>query len=168
MVQLSTLPRLALALAATVFIACATTGARAQDPAEVLLELVPAKGPAIDLTRAQLEALPQVEFQTTTGWTQGSARYSGPRLHDVLALAGLQDQPVEAEAANDYKVTLTPDLIGPDYPILALRIDGKPFGLRDLGPLWVIYPYDLSPDYRSEEIFSASIWQVVRISAAGD
>ena len=108
--------------------------------------------------------MPQEEFETKTQWTQGSARYSGPRLTDVLALAGLQGIAVEAQATNDYGVKLTPDLIGPDYPIVALRIDDAPFSLRDLGPLWVIYPYDLSPDYRSEKIFSASMWQVVRIS----
>jgi hypothetical protein len=151
-------------------VACALLAgvARAQDPSEVLLELVPPEGESLQLTRADLEALPQIEFETTTEWTEGSASYRGPRLADVLALAGLQGQPVEATAANDYKVTLTPELIGADYPIIALRINDKPFGLRALGPLWIVYPYDKSADYRSEQVFAASIWQLVRIGPVKD
>jgi hypothetical protein len=160
--------RLALTLALTLSFFGGAPAARAEESSDVLLELVPTEGPAIDLTRAQLEALPQVSFETKTGWTEGSALYSGPRLSEVLALAGLQGKPVEATAANDYKVVLTPDLIGPDYPIVALKINDKPFNLRELGPLWVIYPYDSSADFRSERVFSASIWQVVRFAPAKD
>ncbi|HEY6919770.1 MAG TPA: oxidoreductase [Tabrizicola sp.] len=153
-----------LALAASCTLVAPTV--QAEDADEVLLELVPPEGPTIKMTRAELEALPQVEFVTTTSWTQGSASYKGPRLSEVLALAGLQGVPVEATAANDYKVILTPDLIGADYPIIALRIDDKPFGLRELGPLWVIYPYDSSEEYRSEPVFGASIWQLIRLAPA--
>ena len=138
----------------------------AQDSTELLLELVPPDGAPIRLSRTDLEALPQLSFETTTGWTESSALYTGPRLIDVLKLAGLDGRPVLATAANDYKVTLTPDLIGPDYPIVAIRVDDKPFSLRELGPLWIIYPYDLAADYRTENVFAASIWQLVRISPA--
>ncbi|MDP5360810.1 MAG: oxidoreductase, partial [Paracoccaceae bacterium] len=31
------------------------------------------------------------------------------------------------------------------------------------GPLWVVYPYDMSADYRSEVIYYRSIWQLDRI-----
>lgn len=163
----SILPRMATGLAVAAVSFSVALSARAQDADDILLELVPAEGPTIALTRAELEALPQVEFATATEWTEGVARYSGPSLNTVLELADLQGQPVEAVAANDYKITLTPDLVGPDYPIVALRIDDKPFGLRELGPLWIVYPYDLAPAYRSEEIFAASIWQLVRLSPAG-
>ena len=163
----SILPRVATSLAVAAVSLSVALSVRAHEADEILLELVPAEGPTIALTRAELEALPQVEFETATEWTEGVSRYSGPSLTAVLELAGLQGQPVEAVAANDYKVTLTPDLVGPDYPIVALRIDGKPFGLRELGPLWIVYPYDLAPEYRSEEIFAASIWQLVRLLPAG-
>ena len=36
---------------------------------------------------------------------------------------------------------------------------------RDKGPLWVIYPYHDNIDYRSETIYSRSIWQLDRIEA---
>lgn len=166
MSSLSAFPRMTICLVAVAMSLSATIAARAQDPSEILLEVVPSGGDPIQLTRAELEALPQIEFETTTVWTEGSARYRGPRLSDVLALADLQGGPVETTAANDYKVTLPPDLVGPDFPIVALRINGQPFGLRQLGPLWIVYPYDSQPEYQSEKIFAASVWQLIRITAA--
>ncbi len=162
------MPRLTLSMATFVLFVSAPFAALAQDPSEILLELQPKDGPAVELTREELEALPQVEFETATNWTEGSARYSGPRLSEVLALAGLSGVPVQATAANDYMVTITPDLIGPDYPIIAVRIDGEPFDKRELGPLWIIYPYDSSADYRSENVFAASIWQLVSLAYSKD
>ncbi|RYH00603.1 oxidoreductase, partial [Salipiger sp. IMCC34102] len=39
--------------------------------------------------------------------------------------------------------------------------------VRDKGPLWIVYPYDDTPEYRSEVIYSRSIWQLDRIEVAG-
>jgi hypothetical protein len=35
--------------------------------------------------------------------------------------------------------------------------------LREKGPLWIIYPFDSSPEYQTELIYSRSIWQLNRI-----
>ena len=35
--------------------------------------------------------------------------------------------------------------------------------VREKGPIWVIYPYDHDADYRTDTIFSRSIWQLDRI-----
>lgn len=48
--------------------------------------------------------------------------------------------------------------------ILAYLLDGQPMSVRDKGPLWLVYPYDASPAFRSEVIYSRSIWQLDRIS----
>jgi hypothetical protein len=32
--------------------------------------------------------------------------------------------------------------------------------------LWIVYPYDRSPDYQSETIYARSIWQLRRIHLA--
>ena len=32
--------------------------------------------------------------------------------------------------------------------------------LRDKGPLWVVFPYDASEEFRRDEIYAQSIWQV--------
>jgi hypothetical protein len=35
--------------------------------------------------------------------------------------------------------------------------------LRDKGPVWVVFPYDLATEYQSEVVYSRSVWQMVRI-----
>jgi hypothetical protein len=37
--------------------------------------------------------------------------------------------------------------------------------LRDKGPLWIIYPYDSKSDFRTEVVYSRSIWQRDRLEA---
>lgn len=132
----------------------------------VLLELVPPGGGApIRLTRAELEALPQTGFETSTIWTSGTTRFSGPRLADVLALGGLGGQPLIATAENEYSVRIPAEAVGPDTPIVALRLDGRPFDRRELGPLWIVFPYDSGPGFQTEAVYSMSVWQLIRLQS---
>ncbi|MFM7446066.1 MAG: oxidoreductase, partial [Tabrizicola sp.] len=48
-------------------------------------------------------------------------------------------------------------------PILAYLQNGEPMSVREKGPLWVVYPYDLKAEYQTEVTFSRSIWQLVRL-----
>lgn len=118
------------------------------------------------LSRADLEALPQHSFTTSTIWTIGRANFSGPPLINVLATAGIKTGYVELIAINDYRVSIEVAGLAPLVPILATRVDGKAFPRRKKGPLWLVYPYDDDPDFRSEAIYARSIWQVIRIDAA--
>lgn len=113
-----------------------------------------------------LDALPQVTFSTTTIWTEGTIMFSGPALMSVLDWLQAEPGNVRASAANDYSVTLAPDTIGPDFPILATRKNGVPFGARDSGPIWLVYPYDSSAEYRSDLIYSQSVWQLTHITVS--
>lgn len=69
-------------------------------------------------------------------------------------------------AANDYSVMMPCSEIGVEIPIVANRIDGEPFSVRDKGPLWVVFPYDASPNYRTEPVYAYSIWQLVDIEVS--
>lgn len=111
-----------------------------------------------------LGALPQVEFATSTIWTTGEQRFSGPSLRSVLDLVDARGTSVSAEAANAYSVDLPNRVIEDAAPILARRIDGKPFGLRDRGPLWLVYPYDSHERFRTEAAYAQSIWQLVALT----
>jgi hypothetical protein len=42
-------------------------------------------------------------------------------------------------------------------------MNGAEMSIRDKGPLWIVYPYDASDDFRSEVVYSRSIWQLDRI-----
>ena len=110
-----------------------------------------------------LIALPLTEFQTTTLWTEGEKSFKGVALHDLLELLEVEGGTVRAKALNDYAVEFPVDSVTPDAPIIAYALDDQPMSRRKKGPLWIVYPYDSSPDYRSEVIYSRSIWQLDRI-----
>lgn len=119
-------------------------------------------------TDADLSALPQVTFETQTIWTALAHRFAGPTLVAVLDAAGIEELTDESvislHALNDYTAWLHSSLISDSAPIIANRIDDAPFSVRDKGPLWVIFPYDQSPDYQTEVIFGVSVWQSYEIT----
>ncbi len=128
-----------------------------------VLSITPGTGlPAVDFSDADLMSLPQVSFETTTIWTEGVKTFSGPALTSVLSAAGVEEvgSVIRLTALNDYIVEMDRALIEPAAPIIANRIDGDPFGVRDKGPLWLIFPYDSDDRYRTEVIFGVSVWQL--------
>lgn len=113
--------------------------------------------------RAMLEALPQTSFTTGTIWTEGRSEFTGVELDDLLARVGAEGETLHAMALNDYKVDVPVSDARDGGPILAYRMDGEHMTTREKGPLWIVYPFDDNPDYRSEVIYSRSIWQLDRI-----
>ena len=83
----------------------------------------------------------------------------------MLTASGIVTGTVELIAANEYRVSIAVDDLGAEVPILATRMNGGPFSLREKGPLWLVYPYDADPAFRSEAIYARSIWQIIRIES---
>lgn len=119
------------------------------------------EGAVFDL--AMLEALPKAEFSTHTIWTQGSQTFTGVRLKDLLAAVGASGTALRAVALNDYAVDIPVSDATADGPIVAYAVEGKALPVRSRGPLWIVYPYDANASYRSEVVYSRSIWQLTRI-----
>lgn len=135
--------------------------AAADEP--ILLTVVTPQGEE-EFGLARLDGLPQQRFRTTTLWTMGEIEFSGPALRDVLAAAGAGAAArVDGYAQNDYHTVFAPGTIESSLPIVATRMNGATFGPRDLGPLWVVYPFDSDDRFRSETVYSRSIWQLVRL-----
>ena len=132
----------------------------------VLLTVDTGAGTApVTFTDDDLMALEQQSFVTSTLWTTREQEFSGPALRDVLKAAGATEPFwIEMVAANDYAVTIGPDMIDRTYPIVTTRIDGAPFTIREKGPLWLLYPFDKKPEYKRETHYSASIWQLTHIN----
>ncbi|MDO9640620.1 MAG: oxidoreductase [Pseudotabrizicola sp.] len=139
-----------------------TARAQAVDP---ILLTVHGVGRLQVMRLADLDALPQQKFTTSTIWTTTETEFSGPALVEVLELSGLLGQPLRLKAANDYSIQLPPQMIETMAPIVATRINGQTFGLRDRGPLWLVFPYDADSRFRTERTFAASIWQLTDIRA---
>lgn len=112
------------------------------------------------LTMSELEAMPQIVFTTSTVWTDRPVKFSGPAVAAVLDAVGIAGETVQATALNDYAVDIPVSSLEDRAPIIATRIDGAPFSLREKGPLWIVYPYDSAERYRSETTYGRSIWQL--------
>jgi hypothetical protein len=110
-----------------------------------------------------LKALPVTTFKTKTTWTEGEKSFTGVSLQALLAAVGSSGTVVKAIALNDYGVEIPVSDAVADGPIVAYLMDNEPMSVRDKGPLWVVYPFDAKPEYRTEATYSKSIWQLSRI-----
>ena len=107
-----------------------------------------------------LSALPRHEITTVTPWTDGETSFSGPLLRDLLNLVGAKGGIVVATALSGHSVEI-PYSDALDYPVIvACYINGQTFGVRDRGPLWVIYPWSEQSGLRNSEFYSRSVWQL--------
>lgn len=111
-----------------------------------------------------LMAMPSSGFDTTTTWTDGMHRFEGVPLKALMDAVGGEGTKIIATALNDYAVEIPIEAIEENVPILAYHIDGETFSRRDKGPLWIVFPYDSSPDYQTELVYGWSIWQLSKLT----
>jgi hypothetical protein len=117
----------------------------------------------LELDRAALMEMPVTTFETSTIWTEGVHTFTGVSLADFTAAYDVQSGQFLATAINDYTVEIPFSDAVEGGPIIAYLMDGEEMSVRDKGPLWVIYPYDSEAAYRSEVVYSRSIWQLDRL-----
>jgi hypothetical protein len=124
------------------------------------------EGGVVELDIGRLASMGESEIETTTIWTEGSHVYTGVLLADLLRALDpdATGQAVQLLALNDYAVDLPVAEVTEEAPLLAYMTNGEPMPVRDKGPIWVIYPYDSSEDYRTDMVFSRSVWQLDRIT----
>ena len=112
---------------------------------------------------ADLLAMPSDSFETSTIWTEGVQTFEGVSLSVLLDHVGADGAELSAVALNDYAVSIpTADAVA-GGPIISYSQNGEEMSVRNKGPLWIVYPYDVNEDYKSEEYYSRSIWQLDRI-----
>ena len=117
----------------------------------------------LQFDRATLADLDDTTFQTSTIWTDGTHTFQGVLLHTLTDLLDVSSGTLLATAINDYSVEIPVSDAVPNGPMIAYRMNGETMSVRDKGPLWIIYPYDSSPDYRTAVVHARSIWQLDRI-----
>lgn len=112
---------------------------------------------------AMLDALEQRTTITVTPLVRRRTIVRRSLLSAVLEAAGADGTTLKVLALNDYATDIPAD-DATSYPvILASRLDGKELSVRDKGPLFVIYPFDLAPQLYNEVYFGRSAWQVKSI-----
>ncbi len=119
----------------------------------------------VELDLEMLEALGTTTVVTTTIWTSGPQTFEGVELATLVEALEIEGSTLLATAINDYTVEVPVSDAVEGGPIVAFAANGAPMSVRDKGPLWIVYPYDSNPEYRSEVIYSRSIWQLDRIEA---
>nr|WP_267957819.1 molybdopterin-dependent oxidoreductase [Halomonas zhangzhouensis] len=120
----------------------------------------PNVGDELHLDREMLMSLSPRVIETSTPWTEGIGRFEGPLLRAVLEAAGAQGEQVRVRALNEYEYEV-PVADFQDYDvILAMTRNGEPIAVRDLGPMFVLYPFDEHPELLNETIRHRSVWHV--------
>jgi hypothetical protein len=89
--------------------------------------------------------------------------FTGPLLADVLAAAGAAGSTATITAMDGYAAELPIDDIKKFGVILALTESGKPLGIGDTGPAWVIFPRLDNPALKGRND-DGWVWAVVAIS----
>lgn len=150
-------------LAAVVFCAFATASVAGDAVLTVSGDLVASETTSVQYSVEDLQAFGRVTFSTTTPWTEGVQTFEGVPVSRLLDDLALKSGVLEATAVNDYAVSIPVADALQDGPIIAYLRNGAPMSVRDKGPLWIVYPYDSDASFRTELVYSRSIWQLDRI-----
>ena len=120
-------------------------------------------GAAADFDMTMLDQLAAGSTTTKTPWYDGAKTFTGPLGSALLEAVGATGDTMVITALNDY-VTEVPVDDFKDYPVvLATEVDGQVISVRDKGPIFVIYPFDASPELNNETYYGRSAWQVKSI-----
>lgn len=119
--------------------------------------------PTKEFDLSQLRQLGEVTFSTTTPWTEGEQTFTGVSLSAFVSSLDLSSGMLKATAVNDYAVEIPVADALSEGPIIAYFKNDKPMSVREKGPLWLVYPYDSDAKFRTEIVYSRSIWQLDRI-----
>jgi len=121
------------------------------------------QGDTAAFDRSMLEDLGGDIIVTSTIWTDGVSEFEGVKLSTLAKLFGIESGVFVGYAINDYSVEIPVSDAYDHQPIIAYKRNGEFMSVRDKGPLWIIYPYDLDPATNTELIYSRSIWQLDRL-----
>lgn len=121
-------------------------------------------GDKAEFDLAMLEKLKGRVAPVKTPWADNQTTYEGPLMSAILDAVGANGTTLMVKAINDYVAEVpVEDMI--KYPvILATKRDGKKMTVREKGPLFIIYPFDLDPALQNEKIYNRSVWQVKEIT----
>lgn len=154
----ATLPRLAHA----------SEGALSQPAGKVILTIsgkigVFNVGDTAKFDREMLEALDWTSFTTSTPWYDTPVTFSGVLMDKLMQRVNASGDAVVAAALNDYETRIPMSDFAQFNVLLALKKNGEYMPVREKGPLFIVYPYDSSPELKSQKYYGRSAWQLARL-----
>jgi hypothetical protein len=117
---------------------------------------------ALELDREALAALDQVEITADAEPWPGPVRLRGPRLADVLELAGARGDTVTLFALDGYGARVDAAMLAAHPWVLAIEADGRPLAIGGRGPAWLAY--DTGTKRATPEEEGAWVWSVFHIT----
>lgn len=97
---------------------------------------------------------------TSTPWTEGQSRFEGVLARDLLNYVGARSDRITAVSLNDYLVEIPVKDFTDHDVIFALKRDGKFLGVRDMGPVLIVYPFDRDRSLWTESVFTRCVLQL--------
>ena len=89
--------------------------------------------------RAMLEGLGTVALRIEHAGWGGPMTVSGPRLADVLKMAGCPGGPLSTLALDGFSTEISRGALGAHDWVVATRAEGQPLGLGERGPLLLVF-----------------------------
>jgi len=111
-----------------------------------------------------LEKYPLVSVRTETQWTDGELLFRGPLMRDILRDVGADGDTIRVTGLDGQSATIPREDIEKYDVIIACQIEGKYFGLRDRGPLWIVYPWSDNPELQSAMYYERGIYHLSSLS----
>jgi len=112
---------------------------------------------------ALLESLPSITIKTETPWTEGVAEFTGVRMDVLLEHVGASPNNLLLEALDEYSVEAVDEPFESFPIVVAYQLNGEYMSVRELGPLWLMYPFDDHPQLNTEQSRANCVWQLKRI-----
>ena len=113
--------------------------------------------------RELLRSLSPLKVCTRTPWHRETSCFRGPLVREVLAAVGAQGDSIVVQALNKFRAEIPVQELHDYDVILAMSRDGEPMPIRELGPLFVLYPFGDHPELHTEAVRFRSVWHVASI-----
>ncbi len=119
---------------------------------------------AVEFDLEMLEQFEASSFVTVTPWTDDTpTTFTGVRINELLEYVGAKSRDFRASAIDKYWNDLT-DMDFDNIPaIIAYKLNNEYMRVRDLGPLWIMFPFDEFPELDTEKYKTACVWQLIEI-----
>lgn len=113
---------------------------------------------ATDFTWDMLKSPSAVIFNAATKGNAGEMTFISVSVKNLNSANGAIAAIPHSFAPNDQSVDVSTEGAADDGPTMAYHTSGRPMSHRDLGPLWLVYPFDDKTDCQSEKIYLRAIW----------
>jgi len=118
----------------------------------------------VHLDTGLIQQLPPHTLSTSTAVMDGVRRFDGVLMRDLLELVGAHGTMVEAHAHNGYAVDIPVSDFYDFGVLVATHMDGEQLRLSGKGPLWIVYPRDVSRKLQDIRYDYRWVWQLNRLT----